>query len=291
MPSLVRNSLRGLLLVGLLVSTSLAHSADTITANLSQGLLIHFPFDRNILSKGSLSLVAQHLPPVPHFVGGPVGYAYQFTISKDPLQSTGSHFIWNAPMGLAGDKISISVWLKTSGSTDSNLDFFGVETPHLNSSTTPVYSLGYDTVFKSGALIAPRIYFKEFVQYPVGSCCSGQRTFPSAGPDIANDKWVHIVYTRDKTTDQVRVWYDGVEGAGSQETVSLYQALESGSLLFLGRPSSQSQSFFGNLAIDDLRVYDRLISSQEVTALFQMGIFPVTVKLPDLTPILMLLLD
>jgi hypothetical protein len=152
-PSLIKGPWQILLLACLLVATGLAHATNAVMASLSQGLLIHLPFDGNIVNQGSLPLVAQRLPPAPRFVGGPVGYAYQFTIPPDGLQSTGSHFIWNAPMALAANQISVSCWLKTGGSTDPDLDFFGVESPQANwQNLALVYSLGYDTVFKNGAL-------------------------------------------------------------------------------------------------------------------------------------------
>jgi sialidase-1 len=82
---------------------------------------------------------------------------------------------------------------------------------------------------------------------------------------VDDGKWHHVMYTR---AGQVRTIYiDGnVDFTGSNATIP---SLNGSSALNIGQLTGGTQNFIGN--IDDVRVYNRALSSAEAKQLYLIG--------------------
>lgn len=119
--------------------------------------------------------------------------------------------------------------------------------------------------------------------------------YPSGEPKVEPNKWYHITYTYDNRTGKVRVYYNGREGAGAihkggkalaknaNNTVLKigYPAVDGGYTYTLNDPfppesnivseqwtSAQATNLQFEGKLDEIRIYNRVLSSQEVLDLY-----------------------
>ncbi|HLF71355.1 MAG TPA: LamG-like jellyroll fold domain-containing protein [Dehalococcoidia bacterium] len=89
--------------------------------------------------------------------------------------------------------------------------------------------------------------------------------------NLANNAWRHVVIVRDASADKVTLYVDGVS-VSTQDTPVSSLTIASGGLVLgqeqdsVGGGFSASQAFRGQM--DDVRIYDRVLSQQQIAALF-----------------------
>ncbi len=140
-------------------------------------------------------------------------------------------------------KITLALWLKPDGanSTDSDEGLAG--------KTLTEYAMTYDD----------RASPHGDVNFYINS--GGQRANTGAG-GAPNSVWTHIVGTYDGTT--ISIYKNGALSDTTLLTASINPALTTA---FQIGKSGTSGSFLGD--IDDVRVYNRVLSTTEITALYE----------------------
>lgn len=99
---------------------------------------------------------------------------------------------------------------------------------------------------------------------------SGHGYRKTSARDVSNDKWWHVVCSRDDQSHMKKghfhLYLNGF--LDSRQSVA-YTRANSGTFLFLGRNHNGSKFYKGQ--IDDLRIYGRQINGNEVKALYGLG--------------------
>ena len=128
--------------------------------------------------------------------------------------------------------------------------------------------------------------FSGIISQDAGGCCTtrflldgGDTPYINAGlhadfdyaaPVIANDSWVHVVMTSDDSVpgNAVQIYVNGVL-AGSN---TFGHNLPNASLLnsYIGVGENGAAHFFQGL-MDDVQIYDGVLTAQQITNLFQSG--------------------
>ena len=87
--------------------------------------------------------------------------------------------------------------------------------------------------------------------------------------NVNSGAWVHLAASRSPVSGDngnFKVYLNGSLDSSSNKGVT---QLNTGSLLYLGR-THQSSLYFDGL-MDDLRIYDRVLTGSEVQALYDLG--------------------
>ena len=84
-----------------------------------------------------------------------------------------------------------------------------------------------------------------------------------------NTGWRHIVYTMNDSADEQVLYVDGVVSNTTAYTGSVLY--DQGVSTYIGRHANGDTSYDFGGSIDDARVYNRALSSEEVLHLYQLG--------------------
>jgi hypothetical protein len=87
--------------------------------------------------------------------------------------------------------------------------------------------------------------------------------FQTTNANLQTNRWYHLAATFDNAANQVRVYLDGAQ-VYVNNSATLDPTANSG-LLFLGRSQRTDEYWAGSL--DDLRIYNRALSSTEISAI------------------------
>jgi hypothetical protein len=94
---------------------------------------------------------------------------------------------------------------------------------------------------------------------------------------IVDTEWHHLVVVR--TATHVKIYIDGVEETNEADTYAgLGITINAGSGPFIGDLPGGTEQIYGNL--DDLRIYDRALSAEEVGILYRAGFARVGITTP-----------
>ena len=95
-------------------------------------------------------------------------------------------------------------------------------------------------------------------------------TYPDAirGSALNDGQWHHVAYTANATTDVTQVYIDGVLAGSATATAFSFPAFNNFEVGRLGR-SSPTDAYDGS--VDELRIYDSILTAAEITSLAQGG--------------------
>jgi hypothetical protein len=232
--------------------------ATTITSNptLETGLVGHWSFDGPDLLQNATDRSGQ----------GNTGYLSGFTSTTtvigrigQALQFDGSNDYVSIPDSAAlspTSEITVSAWIKTT-----NLDEAFVA--HYDTGTG---ERAWDLLTDSSGLL-------RAVVSDDGTDTSSHRK-DYRGEQIADNVWHHAVFTFQGTGSVLNLYVDGILDASPTKVVdpaitSIHDstaAVSIGAQLNNGAVSSASAG-----TIDDVRIYDRVLSSQEIKRLYELG--------------------
>lgn len=164
----------------------------------------------------------------------PGGWGSVFFDSNNDLVNTGTRFTY--------ENITVSAWLRLSGTTDIAQIAWG------QGAATLLERIG---VMWSGDTNLCWVWDRS----------GAQTRFSWASPDT---EWHHVVAIGEGTTRTM--FLDGVALSTTSSSGSVNPGT-SDTNFFIGGRSSASNSWGGN--IDDFRIYNRLLSSSEVAAIYQ----------------------
>ncbi|MBD3649701.1 MAG: LamG domain-containing protein, partial [Alcanivorax sp.] len=211
--------------------------------------------------------------------GGLVGHwAFDENEGMTAADSSGS--------GNDGTLANMESWARTTGVTGGSLGFDGIDdivrVPHADAidfadqdfSISFWLLQGYHdnsgSYVLKGSFGAP----KSGKRYEVFHHASGEVRFAIdddktksrvvlPDTDFVTGEWVHVVAIRDTGKDELRLYADGKQkGAAPDESGDISQAEG----LFIGGSTDEGSFFDGFL--DDVRIYDRVLTEPEILALF-----------------------
>lgn len=87
---------------------------------------------------------------------------------------------------------------------------------------------------------------------------------------VVNGKWQYIVGVRDPAADRIRLYVDGTETGGlipDTTTMDLSNTLD----IFMDHYDAGTAYFFETFSIDDVRIYKKALSKEEIQQLFTEG--------------------
>ncbi|GAA0524306.1 Concanavalin A-like lectin/glucanases superfamily protein [Halorubrum aquaticum] len=145
------------------------------------------------------------------------------------------------------DTLSLVAWVRPASSQD---DYARIISREQSGAGNRQYNLGLDP-----SATKPRT---------VVDTASSNGVEVSGTIPIADDSWHHVAMTFDRN-DAVRLYVDGVEAANTSVSDSL---VSRPSPVVLGSPAHLPGKDLFTGRIDDARVYDRVLSAQEVTDLY-----------------------
>ena len=205
------------------------------------GLLVHYTFDKDeggIVTDDSGNGRTAKVNGATWVADGARGGAYRFDGNKQTITATDA----GLPSGAAPR--TMAAWLKLDVDySDTTTGMFTYGTFARNK----VSGLGYD--WRSGQR---RLYFS-----PNGNCFLNDSDLPGRGT------WIHVAYTYDG--DEAHHLY--VDGRPSDGMNELYEPLDTvlSGLLLLGGHVGSTGPDGGYL--DDVRIYDRVLSAAEIAEL------------------------
>jgi hypothetical protein len=227
------------------------------SADLSSDLIIYYPFNGGASDiTGSTEGSAFGTSPSEDRFGV-AGGALRFDSQDDVIQITGGG-------GLnARESGTVALWVKWDGQQDATYaNTYG-----------PVLARQQDWVF-SNNIIALSNADPDQGQV-VWTPHTASNSLLTGRSNVQDDRWRHVVVTF--TPSEHRLYVDGrLEASGPPQQSSFYDA--PGIPLTVGAWTGDGNGFFKGV-LDDMRVYDRALSSEEVEALFALN-----PNAPDLTP-------
>ena len=215
------------------------------TQAVAQGLVGHWSFDN--CNGNDTSLMANHgtVTGAPVCVPGKVGNALRFNGSSDWIVVPSSaSFPKNA--------ITLSYWIHREnnavGATLQN---------YLSKDLAFQSYLMSDGALTAGLWLGTPGYWSQY---------GGVSTTPL--PTLTD--WVHFAFTYENITRRAKLYVNGVLASDAVDADANALVRESSNPLFLGRNGSANVYHIRGL-LDEVRIYDRALSSQEVGRLFSSG--------------------
>jgi len=215
-------------------------------STLNEGLVEYWTLNDGVGSVASDSSgngndgTLTNMDPATDWVLGQVGIALDFDGVDD-------YVIKSNPSGIPNTNQPMTISLFVNPSSRSGIQNFVVinDIVGVGGEATNAVQLGFDTT-------------ETFLAWKAGGATLVDSNFT---PSV--NTWYHLVYTYDGTTSTIYV--DGV----SKNTSTV--ALQPGSVasVWLGTYNGASELFQG--IIDDVRIYNRVLTQSEITALYNLG--------------------
>jgi formylglycine-generating enzyme required for sulfatase activity/N-acetylneuraminic acid mutarotase len=220
---------------------------DPNSTPLEQGLVAWYPFDGNasdMSGNGNHGTVhGAYLASDRH---GQSNNAYNFDGVNDYVEVMDSD---NFDFGDQG--FSVSAWTKKFSQINSNV---GAVVSQWNTGGSP----GSNEWILSGSASGS-------IGRPVLSVEISNQSKSAISPDIFGlNQWSNLIGVHDGS--KIILYMDGVKVAENLDAIGIVN--ETGSNLFFGK-YRDSNPIFSNISIDDVRVYDRALSAEEIQLLYQ----------------------
>ena len=97
---------------------------------------------------------------------------------------------------------------------------------------------------------------------------SGWNTYSTSSSSLPTDKWIYVVVTYDGTTADIYV--DGFKQTGSWTQGNVQNLVSNSVPLYIGTQNSGSHLFKG--AIDEVMIFDRALTDNEVQVLYNLDL-------------------
>ena len=229
--------------IGILVSCEKRDS-------LEDGLIAHYTLNGNVFDKTGINGNGKIFGATATTdFNGKQNLAYSFNGI--------SSYIQIPTKKIAGlNEYSYSVWVKPVGvPTNYSGMILSIGDSLVNTSHTLVYQPA--STFFAGSY----------------NCCANPTQSYARSEVINPDQWVHIVVTRDNQI--IRMYINSSEVAQQERSFTNGQTASYGENLkraiIGGRSNLKSDSFFKGV-IDDIRIYDRVLTSDEIRRLNYLGV-------------------
>lgn len=183
-----------------------------------------------------------------HGKPGPVGNALY--IGSAPLITAG-----NVPILNSATALTVSLWADTNSSSARR----GFITQYGSSAANGKF--GLMTAHANPQKVMLIVSDGTNIRYP-----------QSVNDVLALGAWKHVVFTGDIPGDNYQCYIDGVAVSTSVGGVPISSLAASSTLpLYLGYWTGGG---YASAVVDDIRVYDKVLSQEEITALYNLGTIP-----------------
>lgn len=225
----------------------ITHGKYSFVPNPLEDSILHYSFDGNVLDQSDYNLNGVKVGNVDYVAGRKVG--------TQAINFTNGCVYTTAPLPINSNKVSLSFWLKASVSTGT------LETVIAISKDT-------DTNNSFGAFINNTVTngIDLFNRQYVG----GSGTFGvTATPNAINSEWTHYVMVIDRSLpnlEELKIYKNDVLMPRTTQYTAETSGLFKNDVLYVGKQGNSVYPFLG--AIQDLRIYNRVLTAEERTQLF-----------------------
>ncbi len=237
-------------------------STTTCTDRLSCGLVGYWTFDGKDISNGRVldksggvnhgNLV--NIATTTFYTSGEIGQAFNFDGGNDYVEFGDVNVIDNAT------SLSSCAWVKHNSVTDDDIIF-----SKTNGTDDGIFFMRDDVGAGTGRTDMYKIYIAE-------SSGTDNVYIEGANNSSPLGKWTFVCFSfTENAANGLRLYVNGVEDANSPaSTVGIIGIDSVAQPLRIGMRSDTVWAFNGS--IDDVRIYNRVLSSSEITALYNSGI-------------------
>ena len=220
---------------------------DPNSTPLQQGLVAWYPFDGNASDmSGNGNHGTVHGATLGTDRHGQLNNAYNFDGVNDYLEVMDSD---NFDFGDQG--FSVSAWTKKFSQINSDV---GVVVSQWNTGGSPGSNEWVLSGSTSGSIGRPCLSVEISNQYK-----------SAISPDIFGlNQWSNLIGVHDGS--KMILYMDGAKVAENLDATGIVN--ETGSNLFFGK-YRDSNPIFSNISIDDVRIYDRALSAEEIRLLYE----------------------
>lgn len=242
-----------------LISTLLL--ANSAYAGIDDGLVGHWPLDGNAIDVvgGFNGTIYGQVTPVEDRDGNAGGAMWFSGVDTNGRKSANGVLDYiTTPFSPAinqGEALSISVWIKG----ETQLDYYGYVFG-LERTNSQQFSVG--VLNDTGK---PGFAFRQDNYPSYGECCG-----VSGNTNVLNTGWHYIVGVRDPASDTLKLYIDGVLENTVADNSVVGMNVSAPISMAIGADHNSTfgitQPFRG--AIDDVRVYNRALSNEEIAYYF-----------------------
>jgi len=240
-------------------------------ANLTNGLVIHLPFDGSFADTSGNS---NNATPVgtPVFVPGKIG-SHALQVNSDKVNAIFNAALVPAPFNYtsagspatlhfdATTSWSVSLWVKYTG--------YPQDLPMIGNSVNSTFNPGWVITDNDGR---PEFTLDDTINTLDSS--DGPSYFVPTAPPTDNGQWHHLAMTIDRTAQLLTFYLDGVQ-VEVKSVAALGSVDDSGSGLGIGQdPTGGYVGFNGPTAmyaIDDVGIWSRALSATEAESIYYTG--------------------
>jgi alpha-tubulin suppressor-like RCC1 family protein len=217
---------------------------ETLALELRRGLVAYYPLDDDTRDHSGSGADATNSGASP--TTGKVGGAYWFDGSSTYLTATRT----------IQDDYTICAWIKTSSVGNGDAHY----------QTMPIYDSEVEFVIAND--LGFGVNSQGMIAFGNGQAGMGDYTVTGATA-VNVDRWTHVCGVRVKATGELSVYVDGIpDGAGNGSTASL--SANPNARIGYGY-DHDGQVRYWDGAIDEVAIWDRPLSTQEVLALYNTG--------------------
>jgi YVTN family beta-propeller protein len=236
---------------------------------LTNGLVVYLDFDNNINAQAGTTnngaLYTGGATSGPRYRTGIIGSAATFANTA----TSGQPDDWAITLGslewVYSNSFSVSLWERTATSGDGAL--MG------NKNWTSGANVGW---------VISSLDQKNLNYNAVG----GTRRDVDLNPPFSDEAWHQVTVTFDRATNRVTSYMDGLPVSTTDISPSGGASLNAGFSTLIG--SSGNGTYSGTVDVDDLGVWTRVLTAQEVSGIYGAGLNhqPLTAAVPGIPPVI-----
>jgi hypothetical protein len=225
----------------------------TAQTNLSQGLMAYYPFNGNAMDESgnnnnpvfnSATLTADRL--------GNTNSAYHFNGVNSYIR------VKNSPSLNSKNKISLSVWVKPTGFYYDICHASQILTKGSGNYLDGTYALRFDDALYTQGNGCSGDWLKDSVHMNFRGTGTGLQAY---SPFIKKNTWYNLVYINDGDTAKLYV------DCELKYAVAFKEIFTNNEDLFIGKMDDDLFPFWLNADVDDIRIYNRALTTQEIKLL------------------------
>jgi len=226
---------------------------------ITDGLVAYWPFDEE---SGGVTLDETGHGFDGNLVDGAYIKTTEAKVYPGCLEVDGDYdqvYVYQDPGLRQSTDLSVSAWMKA----DSGGDFCGIiENSHDTGTTESGWGIAYDTTWRFYDSSNFFFYLKT----------TGNSGFVGIGEDVGTGSWHHIVATWDNSSNELRVYIDGLpDSANPISTLGTIDWDPVPDELSIGLYHDDDEDFYFDGLIDEVAIWDRGLDASEVEYLYNSG--------------------
>ncbi|MBP6430539.1 MAG: LamG domain-containing protein [Ferruginibacter sp.] len=225
----------------------------TAQTNLSQGLMAYYPFNGNAMDESgnnnnpvfnNVTLTADRL--------GNTNSAYHFNGVNSYIR------VKNSPSLNSKNKISLSVWVRPTGFYYDICHASQILTKGSGNYLDGTYALRFDDALYTQGNGCSGDWLKDSLHMNFRGTGTGLQAY---SPFIKKNTWYNLVYINDGDTAKLYV------DCELKYAVAFKEIFTNNEDLFIGKMDDAMFPFWLHADVDDVRIYNRALSTQEIKLL------------------------